>query len=139
MCRWQRVLVALLILAGGTAAEAEFPDWNQFADVQVIEVLTYDEDGELRETPVWFVLLSAEAYLRTSNSRWLENLRRDPNLRLRIEGVIYEAQAEEIPDEGLLGKIDIASSRKYGLQEQVINLFRMSPPQILRIFPREGG
>jgi hypothetical protein len=139
MCRWQRALVALLILVGGTAAEADFPEWDRVSDVQTIEVLTFDVDGELRETPVWFVLLNGEAYLRTSNSRWLDNLRRDPNLRLRIEGVLYEAEAEEIPGQGILAKVDLASMRKYGLQEQLIHMFRFGSPQILRIFPRQGG
>jgi len=66
-------------------------------------------------------------------------LRRDPNLRLRIEGVLYEAEAEEIPGQGILAKVDLASMRKYGLQEQLIHMFRFGSPQILRIFPRQGG
>jgi hypothetical protein len=58
---------------------------------------------------------------------------------LRIEGVLYEAEAEEIPGQGILAKVDLASSRKYGKQEQLIHLFRFGSPQILRIFPRKGG
>ena len=137
MHRFQTALVALSLLVLGGVAHAEYPEWNRFSDVEVIDVLTVDEDGTLRETPVWFVLVNGEAYLRTSSSRWLENLRRDPNFRIEIEGRIYEAQAEEISDQGMVETVDIASQRKYGWQEYLINFFRMSSPQILRILPRE--
>jgi hypothetical protein len=137
MYRLKTALIAIFLLALGGVARAEYPDWNRLADIQVIDVLTVDEDGTLRETPVWFVLLNGEAYLRTSNSHWLENLRRDSNLRIEIEGKIYEAQVEEISDQGMVEKVDIASQRKYGWQEYLINFFRMSSPQILRILPQE--
>jgi hypothetical protein len=135
---WSGFLVAGLVFVGTGAAQAEFPDWNRFTDVQVIDVLTSDEDGKLRETPVWFVLLNSEPFLRTNDSRWLANIRRDPNLQIRIEGTVYEARAEEIPGREILEKVDIASRRKYGLQERLIHLFRIGSPQVLRLFPREG-
>ena len=138
MIRFIGAIVVILAIAGAGTAFGEFPDWNQYAQVQTIEVLTTDPDGSLRVTPVWFVLLNGEAYLRTSGSRWLDNLRRDPNLRLKIEGKIYEAGAEEIPGTAIVEKVDIASQRKYGLQESLIHLFRMRQPEILRIFPRAG-
>jgi len=136
---WTGVFVAILVFAGPNPARAEFPDWNRFAEVQTIDVLTLDEDGELRQTPVWFVLLYSEPYLRTNDSRWLANLRRAPNLQLRIKGTVYEAQAEEIPGREILEKVDIASRRKYGLQERLIHLFRISSPQVIRLFPRDGS
>ncbi len=135
MHRLHGILILTLLLAAGAAAKAEYPDWNRLADIQVITVLTFDDDGGLRETPVWFVLLNGEAYLRTNNSHWLANLRRDPNLRLDIDGEIYEGRVEEIQDPGMVEKVDIASVKKYGLQERLIHLFRMDPPQILRILP----
>ena len=130
----------LLVVGGATDVAAEFPDWDRFSGVEVIDVLTFDEDGDLRQTPVWFVLLSGEAFLRTGNSRWLANLRRDPDLRLEIQGQLYEARAEEIPDEEIVGKVDIAAERKYGLQDQLIRFFRTNSPRIVRLYPRpEGG
>ncbi len=71
-------ILALAVLVFAAPAAPDHPDWEALADVEVIEVLTHDEDGDLRETKVWFVLLDGEPYLRTSGSRWLENLRRDP-------------------------------------------------------------
>lgn len=118
------------------AASAGYPDWQALAEVAVIEVLTQDADGSPRESKVWFVLLDGEAYLRTSDSRWLANLRRDPDLALRIEGRTYEARAEEIAGDEILARVDAASVEKYGWQERVIHVFRMRKPEILRLLPR---
>lgn len=133
--RWAAPLaaVAALMLAG--PAPAQLPAWEQYADVAVIEVLTHDADGALRETKVWFVLVDGEAYLRTSRSRWLENLRRDPDLVLRIEGRDYPVRAEEVPGDGIVEAVDRASLEKYGWQERLIHPFRLRKPDILRILP----
>ena len=133
------LLVLLLIgLMTTAAAKAEYPDWNDYADVDVIELITEDEDGDLRETKVWFVLLGGDAYLRTSGSRWLKNLRRDPDLSIRIEGKLYEARAEEIQGDVIVEKVDIASRRKYGFMDGLIGLFRARKPDVLRVYPREA-
>jgi hypothetical protein len=118
---------------------AELPDWASVAEVELIEVVTRDDDGDLRETTVWFVLVDGVAYLRTNGSRWLENLRRDPDLVLRIEGRDYEARAEEIAGDEIVEVVDAASAEKYGWQERVIHPFRMARPDILRILPRSAG
>lgn len=124
-----------LTLAVGPAA-AEEPDWQSLADVQVIQLLTHDADGDLRETRVWFVLIDGEPYLRTSRSRWLANLRRNPELVLRIEGREYQARAEEVKGEQIVQRVDAASREKYGWQDAIIRPFRMRTPDILRILPR---
>jgi hypothetical protein len=129
--------IALLLACGlALPAAAEDPDWQRLAGVDVIEVVTADADGARRETKVWFVLLDGEAYLRTSRSRWLENLRRDPECVLRIEGQEYEARAEEVTGGGIVERVDAASLEKYGWQERLIHPFRMRTPDILRIQPR---
>ncbi len=88
--------LALFLFATPAAADSPYPDWEAVADIEVIEVLTHDEGGDLRESKVWFVLVEGEAYLRTSESAWLENLRRDSNLGLRVEDVKYQARALEV-------------------------------------------
>jgi hypothetical protein len=128
------IALALALLAAPAAGE--YPDWESLADVDVIEVVTHDADGDLRETKVWFVLLDGEAYLRTSRSRWLENLRRDPELVLRIEGRDYEARAEEVAGDEIVERVDAASRAKYGWQEAIIHPFRLRRPDILRLSPR---
>jgi hypothetical protein len=129
-------LLALALLALATPAWAEAPDWESLADVKVIEVVTRDADGDLRETKVWFVLLDGVPYLRTSRSRWLENLRRDPDCALRIGGREYAVRAEEIPGDEIVERVDRASAEKYGWQERTIHVFRLRKPDILRVESR---
>jgi hypothetical protein len=68
--------MAVALLLSALPASAEYPDWDSVANVSVIEVITRDADGDLRESKVWFVLLEGVPYLRTNRSRWLDNLRR---------------------------------------------------------------
>ena len=133
-------LAALAPLALVAPARAASPDWQRLARAGVVEVVTHDADGDLRETKVWLVLVDGAPYLRTSpDSRWLENLRRDPNLVLRIEGQDYELRAEEVPGDAIVERVDRATLEKYGWQERVIHVFRTTPPVILRILPRAGA
>lgn len=134
------ILAALALApAAGADAEAGAPaplEWERVADVDVIEVLTRDDDGDLRETKVWFVLIDGQSYLRTNRSRWLENIRRDPDVAVRIEGVEYPVRAEILDSEAWVERVDAASREKYGWQEALIHPFRMRTPDILRVVPR---
>jgi len=130
-----RGLLFGLLLFAAAPAFADYPDWDSVADVQIIEVVTVDEDGDERVTKVWFVLVEGTPYLRTNGSRWLDNLRRDPRLGLRIEDREYEAMAEEIPGDTIVEVIDEASASKYGWQESLIHPFRTLKPDILKLGP----
>ncbi len=135
--------LAVLVFAAPAAADSthpspdSYPDWEALADVEVIEVLTHDEDGDRRESKVWFVRMEGEVYLRTSESAWLENLRRDPNLGLRIWDVEYQARDLEVDTDELIEKVGVASRQKCGWQDAIIHPFRMREPDILRVVPRE--
>ena len=129
-------LVLSLLLVATAPAFADYPDWDSVADVKVIDVVTIDEDGDRRVTKVWFVLVDGVPYLRTNRSRWLDNLRRDPNLGLRIESREYEVMAEEISGDEIVEVVDRASATKYGWQERIIHPFRMAKPEILKLGPR---
>jgi hypothetical protein len=78
-------LAALSSLAATAEAAAQELDWEKYAHVGVIEIITVDPDGDVRETKVWFVTIDGAAYLRTSGSRWLANIERDPKVVIRIE------------------------------------------------------
>jgi hypothetical protein len=128
------ILTAWFVAAA--PALADYPDWDSLSDVAIIEVVTADEDGDLRVKKVWFVLVDGVPYLRTNRSRWLDNLRRDPNLGLRIESHEYQATAEEIPGDEIVEIVDRASAEKYGWQESLIHPFRIFKPDILKLGPR---
>jgi len=137
MLRYGRIgllLVALASLATGAAAQEL--DWEKYADVKVIDVVTVDPDGDLRKTPVWFVLLEGAAYLRTSRSRWLENIRRDPKVVIRIKDEEFPLLAQAVEGEEIIQRVDTASREKYGWQEAMIHVFRIRTPDILRLSSR---
>jgi len=133
--RWRTLFVIGWLGLAPLAATADYPDWAALAEVEVIEVVSVDADGDVRTTPVWFVLLDGEPYLRTSGSSWLENLRREPNFGLVIEEQEYTARAEEVSGEEIVARVDAASGEKYGWQECFIHVFRTRTPDILKLSP----
>src|SRR5262245_18651019 len=70
---------ALLALLFAVSVRAAEPDWKALADEDTIEIVTHDADGDVRETPVWVGVLDGVPYVRTTESRWLANIGRDPN------------------------------------------------------------
>jgi hypothetical protein len=130
------LLCALLLLPGCASAPvaATGPlDWTTVSDVDVIEVVTRDEDEDVRVTKVWFVLIDDVGYLRTNSSRWLENIRRSPEVTIRIDGVDHPQIATEALDPALRQRVDEASREKYGWQDSFIGAFRSEDPQILKL------
>lgn len=126
------VLAAILASMSAHAAEV---DWPRVADVRVIELLTHDDDGDERTTKVWFVLVEGEPILRTNGSKWLDNLRRDPELVIRIADASYGHRAEEITDWEMVEPVNDAFREKYGFQDWVVGLFRFGRPELLRLAP----
>ena len=105
-------LCCFLAVVGGVALPAAAtggPDWEAVTDVEVIEILTVDDDGEVRETKVWFVLIDGVSYLRTSDSRWLENIRRDPKVAIRIGDRTHRQVAHEVTSDAWIEKVDAAT------------------------------
>ena len=132
-------LLALAALLSFSACATITPgtnlDWSKVGDVDVIEIVTTDEDGDLRVTNVWFVVVDGVGYLRTNHSRWLENLRRDPDVRIRIEGIEYPQRAHEVTDAEVIARVEAASRVKYGFQDRVVHAFRTSHPQVIELSP----
>jgi hypothetical protein len=128
-------LLCVSACASPPAAATGPLDWAALSDLDVIEIVTTDEDGDVRVTKVWFVLVDDVSYLRTSSSRWLENIRRSPEVTIRIDGVDYPQVATEVTSAELVEQIDAASRAKYGWQDSFIHTFRSSEPQILKLSP----
>jgi hypothetical protein len=128
----KRCLCALLLWIAAPCAGADV-DWAKLAEPGVVELITVDPDGDLRETKVWIVAHEGSGWLRTSNSRWLANLRRDPRLKLRSGGKLFELRAEEVDDAQLRERVDAAMRAKYGWSDRLISAFRWRTPQLLRL------
>ncbi len=128
--------LALGVGLASAPGAAESFDWSPYADAKRVRVVTSDEDGDLRKTTIWMVVLEGSAYIRTGGSRWGRNLRRDPQLVLRVEEAEIPARVEFVDDEAERGRIVQAFRDKYGFTDRFIGLFRGGSPLIMRLTPR---
>jgi hypothetical protein len=130
------ILLTALALALATPVAASAPDWNAVADVDEVEVVTQDEDGATRETTVWLAVVDGQGYLRTSDSRWGNNLIRQPDFLLRIGEQEYPLRVEFVEDDALRLRIEDVFRKKYGFSDSFIDWFRSSRPRIMQLLPR---
>ena len=124
-----------LLLAGALAgpARASQLDWQRFQEEDVVEVLTHDEDGALRETSVWIVAFDGHGYVRTNDSRWLANIRRGSSVALRIGEDEFPVTAREPGDDALSARVEEGFKEKYGFTQRVMSVFRMREPTTLEL------
>jgi len=127
-------MLACVARPGWAAAEA--PDWSALADVRVVNVVTQDEDGDVRDTKVWLAVVDGQGYIRTGGTTWGDHVERDPQLVLRIEGREYPLRAEFVEDDALRERIVATFREKYGWTDGAMNIFRGSRPRIMRLLPR---
>jgi hypothetical protein len=132
------VLFACAALGLAAGARAGAPDWSTVAQVEEIEAITADADGAPRETTVWLAVVDGQAYLRTSGgSTWGDNLERNPDLVVRIEGAEHPVRAVFIEDDALRGRVIETFREKYGVSDALVDVFRGSRPRIMRLDPRD--
>lgn len=122
--------VALVWLA--TSAQAE-PSWSPFAEADVVRIVTQDEDGAERDTPVWFVVVDGAGFVRTNDSRWLANIRRGSKVVLRLDESERAVTSEEVRDTAVTDAVEEAFKVKYGFMQRVMSTFRMREPTVLRL------
>lgn len=125
-----------LALAAYPARAAE-PNWDKVAEIEQIEIVTHDEDGDARETTIWFVVVDGQGFIRTGGSTWGENIRRDPSdVVLRIEGKEYPLRAEFIENDSLRERVVAAFRAKYGWFDGFVNFVRGKRPNIMHMISR---
>ena len=121
----RRSLVAALgacaALACASIPIAEDPiDWPAVAEHWSAHVVNLDADGDERVTRVWIALYQGSGAIRTNHTRWLANLQRDRDLRLRVDGVDRPMRVEFVDDPAAIEAIDRAFLEKYGWQERML-------------------
>jgi hypothetical protein len=121
---------ALVLLVASAAAAS---DWGPFAEADVVHIVTTDEDGEARDTPVWFVVVAGDGFVRTNDSRWLANIRRGSEVALRLDDSERAVTAEETTDAAVSAAVEEAFKAKYGLVQRIMSAFRMREPTVLRL------
>ena len=136
MTRMTALTVALSLAIFASVAVAEPFNWAPATTESVVEVLTSDTDGELRETPVWIVVIDDVAYVRTNDSKWLANIRRGSAVRVRVRGLESGVLAFEVADAALKARVEKEFKKKYGSMQRMMSMFRMSEPVVLRLAPK---
>lgn len=122
----RRALLALV--AAASVAHAGAIDWDAAHGEDVIEILTVDPDGAPRETKVWIATLDDRGFVRTNDSRWFQNLVRDPAVAIRFGGADHPVRAAVIGDPALRARVDARFAEKYPLSTR-----------FMRFFGRTGG
>ena len=125
----------LALLVAGTAQAAAL-DWQRFQETDVIEIVTHDEDGEVRETSIWIVAFDDHGYVRTNDSRWLANIRRGSDVALRLGEEELAVSAREPNDAALTARVEEQFKQKYGFMQRVMSVFRMNEPTLLELTAR---
>ena len=129
--------VAALSMVVAQPAASSSPDWQAVSEVEEIQVLTAASEGELRETTIWLVVLDGRAFIRTSSrSGWGDDIERNSEIALRIEGEEYLVGATFIEDEDLRERVTAAFREKYGWSDGMISIFRGSTPRIMLVESR---
>jgi hypothetical protein len=131
-------------LAGGRLSGDVGPpdasDWSAVAQEKRLHLETRPEDPHSVNT--WFVALGPRLYVPTSmilgpkdptERDWVANVQADPNVRLRIDGIVYERTAKRVDAGAEYDDARTALEKKYELDpddrdpERVIWIFRMDP------------
>jgi hypothetical protein len=122
---------ATLLLSAGAAAGPP-----EFAESEVVRIVTHDEDGDERTTKIWIVTVDDVAYIRTSGTRWYENLDRDPNAQIRTEAGEHAVHVEVVADPALIERIELAFREKYGFSDRFIGVFQSGERNLMRVVGR---
>ncbi len=119
--QWLALMVAFALPCAAAALEG--PELADYAKAKTIEVLTHDEDGDLRETTIWIVVLDGAAYINTNATTWGENVERTPRLDVRRAGSTRSFDIRFLEDATERHRVQLAFREKYGFQDKLLGFF----------------
>jgi len=94
-------------------------DWSFTDDIEEIAIETRTWYRLPHSVTIWCVSIDGDLYVAADypnypdESHWVSAVRRDPNVRLRIAGKIYERRLDLITDPERTDFVDRAFGRKY--------------------------
>jgi hypothetical protein len=103
----------------GALATEPVADWSFTDGVDEILIETRTRYGLPHSVTIWCVAIDGELFVGASapdfpeERRWVVNVRRDPDVRLAIDGRIYERRLELIADPARTDAVDHAFGQKY--------------------------
>jgi hypothetical protein len=108
-------------------------------DTETIQVVTKDELGAPRETTVWLAVYEGHGYIRTGGTRWGKDVRRDPDVLVRIAGDEYSLRAVPLTaGDATYTAVTDVFRQKYGFSDAALSIVRGigGAPRIMRLDPR---
>ncbi len=117
---WIAVVLAALLLP----SLAHGADWGAAETEVEILVVTENEDGSERETTIWIVVLDGDAFVRTSGTTWERNMKRDPEVVLKIAGKDRPVRTERLLDDTLVDRVQAKFREKYGFADRLARVVR---------------
>ncbi len=90
-----------IVMAGGALAGEEAdppPDWSEFADEEIVQLETRPDDPY--SINIWMIADGADVYVATGDgpTRWTRHIEQNPDVRLRIQGKLYDLEAYRVLD-----------------------------------------
>lgn len=130
-CNGPLVLLPGGAIEGPTAAVPN--DWSFTDDVDTVQLETRPTDPY--SVNIWVIGLAEHLYVHagTHRSTWVEHMEGDPNVRLRVNGSIYELTASRVEAQEEFDRFSDAYERKYGRRPRngdvtEAYLFRLGAP-----------
>jgi len=96
-------------------------DWSFSSDAKEIFIETATRYGIPHSVTAWCVIVEDDLYVAADDAdkkSWVANVARDPNVRLKIEGKVYEQKLVPVTDATTIASIDSGFARKYEYEEE---------------------
>lgn len=115
------ILVVGGLLSGGVFAQERKTvtqtELEEVASQSTVEITTIGrKSGKLYTTPIWFVYDQGHFYIQSGQggkTAWYQNLKKDPQIKLKIETLTFAGKAKFIDDEQETERIHDLFRSKY--------------------------
>ncbi len=109
-----------IVLAGDElAGEVADPpaDWTAMDEEEIIQLETRPDDPY--SINIWMVAQGPDLYIATGDgpTNWTRHIDEEPDVRVRIRGVIYELEAQRVDDLEEKRRIGMEYVRKYDVDD----------------------
>ena len=114
----------LVMIPGGKLKGDVVPvpeNWTEVPEVVQLEVQPLDPYS----LNIWAVIANGHLHVATQQAKWVPMLAADSDVRVKIDGKIYELTAEKLTKVGELEAVEQAYRKKYELEESMLTETRV--------------
>jgi hypothetical protein len=105
----------------GEVVQQPVRDWSFASDAKEISIETATPYFIPHSVTIWCVTLDNQLYVgawEADTKHWVANVRRDPNVRLKIGDKIYAQKLEPMTDAATIAQLNHAYAQKYEYAEE---------------------